>query len=97
MKIAGKEYNLKYTLRSLVVYEELTGAPFEPGLLKNEIILYYAVIIANNPGTELTFERFFETLDGENLLPALREWLLSQTKKLNTDDDKPDEGNKKKE
>jgi hypothetical protein len=97
MKITGIEYNLKYTLRSLVVYEELTGAPFEPGLLKNEIILYYAVLIANNPGKELTFEQFFKAIDDENLLPALREWLLSQTKKLNPDDDKPDEGDKKKE
>ncbi|MDR1882992.1 MAG: hypothetical protein LBR26_09480 [Prevotella sp.] len=96
MKIAGKEYILKYTLRSLIVYEELTGAAFAPGLLKNEIILYYAIIVANNPQSDLSFDQFFEAIDEEKLLPDLRKWLVAETKKLDSGEENGEQGEKKK-
>ncbi|MDR1582066.1 MAG: hypothetical protein LBS55_02215 [Prevotellaceae bacterium] len=78
IEIAGREYRLKYTLRSLIVFEELTGASFTPGLLKDEITLYYSVLLANNPGINLTFNGFFDAMENENLLPVFREWLISE-------------------
>jgi hypothetical protein len=81
MKIAGKEYSLKYTLRSLIVFEELTGASFKPGLLKDEITLYYSILAANNPGIELTFNQFFDALERDKrLLQGFRDWLENELK-----------------
>jgi hypothetical protein len=101
MKIAGKEYKLEYTLRSLIIYEELTGESFTPGLLKNELVLYYAILIANNhsSGFDLSFSGFIDAVETENLLPALREWLIKEAKNsiFTENSDETGDSDKKKE
>ena len=47
MEILGKNYEFKYSLRSMFVWEEITGKPFEVKTLLDTYILAYACIISN--------------------------------------------------
>ena len=89
IKIGRKKYTLKYNLRALMVYEELAGQSFEPGKLRNELILYYSIVIANNAGCELSFDSFIAELEKDNmkLLGEFREWIGRELGKVPVDDD----------
>jgi hypothetical protein len=85
--IKGKEYKLHYGLRSLVIYETITGkhsnSIAEEGMLTDEIILYYAILAASNAGNSLTYEEFLSALDEDaDLLLSIREWFKSVSKDL---------------
>lgn len=41
--IKGVEYNLRYTLRALFIYEELKGEPYSGDkIINNYIVVFYA-------------------------------------------------------
>lgn len=55
---------MKYTLRSLFVYEGLTGRPYEGKLLQDAYVLCYATLLACNPDRfSLTFDEFIIECD----------------------------------
>ena len=43
VEIKGVEYNIKYTLRALFIYEELKGEPYSSDRTMNNYILLYAL------------------------------------------------------
>lgn len=63
MEINGKNYNLKYSLRSMFAFEEITGKPFEVKTLLDTYILAYACIIANQDNPSLEFNDFINYCD----------------------------------
>jgi hypothetical protein len=75
IEIKGKQYRLRYTLRALVVYEELKAGKFSKGQLMDEVILYYSIFIASNPGADVTFEEFFNEIENLDVLASLRKWM----------------------
>lgn len=47
-----KALNLKYNIASMMVYEQVTGKPFQlDGSMTSMVLLIWAIIEANNPGT----------------------------------------------
>ena len=63
MEINGKKYNLKYSLRSMFAFEEITGKPFEVKTLLDTYILAYACIISNPENPSLEFNDFINYCD----------------------------------
>ena len=63
MEILGKNYEFKYSLRSMFVWEEITGKSFEVKTLLDTYILAYACIIANPDNPSLEFNDFINYAD----------------------------------
>ena len=81
--INGKQYRVKYTIRALFIFEQITGKPFEIKTLLDNYIFFYSMILANNPDNVLDWEEFLDALDGDKEL-------LSQLTKLVDDYQKKD-------
>lgn len=66
MKIKGQDYKLKYTLRALFIYEQITGKVFELKTVTDEYLFFYCILAANNPEMQLTFDELIDAID-ENM------------------------------
>lgn len=66
--INGKDYKVKYTLRALFIFEQITKKPFEIKTLLDNYVFFYSIILANNDDNILDWNDFIDALD-EN--PAL--------------------------
>lgn len=63
IKIKDTEYNIKYTLRALFIFEQITGKPFKVETLLDNYILYYSMILASNQDKVLDWNDFIDALD----------------------------------
>lgn len=76
INIKGETITLKYTSRSLIIYEKITGESFRPNGLTEIIAFFYSVIIGSNKDLALTFDEFLEWLDeNPTTLAQYTEWL----------------------
>lgn len=62
--INEKQYKIKYTLRALFIFEQITGKPFNIGTLLDNYIFFYSIILANNDDA-LTWDEFIDALDND--------------------------------
>lgn len=63
IKINEKEYELKYTLRALFIFEQIKGKQFSIDTLTDEYLFFYCLILANNKDVEMSFDAFIDELD----------------------------------
>ena len=56
IKINGTDYKFKYTIRSLFIFEQITGRPFKIETLMDNYLFYYSMLLANNPDNALDDE-----------------------------------------
>lgn len=68
--INNTEYKLKYTIRALFIFEQITGKPFEIKTLLDNWIFFYSIILANNPDNPLDWEEFLDAIDNDSNLMA---------------------------
>ena len=74
--IKDKTYKLKYTLRALFIYEQITGKVFEMKTITDEYLFFYCLLLANNPDTSLSFDELIDSMDEDmNLMLQYREFL----------------------
>ena len=59
IKIKDTSYKLKYTLRALFIYEQITGKVFEMTTMTDEYLFLYCLVAANKSAIPLTFDVFF--------------------------------------
>lgn len=89
MEINGKNYELKYSLRSMFIWEEMVGKPFEIKTLFDTYCFCFSCIIANpdNPGLE--FNEFIDACDENPLLiQEFNDFLAKEMSSRSTTDDK---------
>lgn len=72
--INNAEYILRYTLRALFIYEEITGKPYSGDKMVNSYILLYAMLMANNKDFPLTFDDVIDACDSD---PSIFETFLA--------------------
>ena len=72
VSIKGVEYNLRYTLRALFIYEELKGEPYSGAKIINNYILLFSMLLANNKDFSLSFNEVIEACDDN---PSIFQWL----------------------
>lgn len=94
MEIRNKEYKIKYTLRALFIYEQITGKAFKLTTLTDEYLFFYCILLANNPNMELTFDGLIDAIDEDNnIMIQFQEFMKAELDKqnifiTNTTDDK---------
>lgn len=67
IKINGVDYKIKYTIRALFIFEQITGKPFQLNSLLDNYIFFYSMIRANND-TDLKWDDFLDAIDNDNSL-----------------------------
>lgn len=82
MIINNIDYKLKYTLRALFIYEQITGKVFKMETITDEYIFFYCILLANNPNMNLTFEELIEAIDEDmNIMLEFQSFLKKEIEK----------------
>ena len=82
--INGTDYNIKYTIRALFIFEQITGKPFAIQTLLDNYIFFYSMILANNQDNVLDWNDFLDELDNNpKLYQDIAEIVTEQNKKDN--------------
>lgn len=75
--INGKEYILKYSFRSLMIFENITGEIFTPNTITNIILYFYSTVMASDKDSTLSFNDFNDWLDANpDELTNFTNWLV---------------------
>lgn len=68
IKINSEDYVIKYTIRALFMWEQITGKPFKIVTLLDNYIFFYCMIIANNKDKVLEWDDYLDALDNDTTL-----------------------------
>ena len=99
--INENEIELKYSFRSFMIYENITGKSFNPTNLTDILVFFYSTILGSSRNVELKFDEFMDLIDMHpDLVTEFSEW-LTKTSEINNDieskaKDKDDQGGSKK-
>ena len=97
IKIGKNEYNVKYTIRALFVFEQITKKAFKIETLLDNYIFFYSLILASNPDKVLDWDEFVDALDEDTTLFArLSDIVDKQQKEEKIFDDGNDDGGEQK-
>ena len=99
IEIKGKNYNIKYTIRALFLFEQITKKPFKIETLLDNYVFFYSMILANNKDDIISWDDFIDALDEDpTLFKRLAEVVDKQEKKDNlfSDEEESKEGEQKK-
>ena len=66
--IKEKQYKVKYTIRALFIYEQITGKPFNIVTLFDNYLFFYCLILANNTDNVLDFNDYLDAIDSDKEL-----------------------------
>lgn len=100
IKFLGKDIKVAFNMATQIVYEKITGKAFTEDVLRSTeqvVTLYYAVILANNPTTDITLNDILTKAKGAEigaLSAALTESFLDWAEipeTLTVDKEKPAE------
>lgn len=101
--IKEQEITLKYSMRSLFLYERKSGESFSPRNLEQYCLYFYCVVCSSNKDLDLTFDDFIDFLDEDpSKITEFAEWLSNVMMKNNflsnsaQSKEKDSKGNKKK-
>lgn len=85
VRIKEQEVELRYSMRSLFMYENITGASFNPKTLQDFCTFFYCVVMSSKRDLDLTFDEFIdEFIDRQpELLNQFAEWLSNVMMKNN--------------
>ena len=100
IEINKKKYRIKYTVRSLFLFETIAKKPFKLECLLDTYLFYYCMILANNPDTTLDWDEYLDSMDADpQLFKKMSEIIEQQQKKdeiFNSGEEKGKKGSKKK-
>jgi len=80
VNINGKEVELKYSFRALMVYENITDKAFNPKNLSDIINFFYSCVLCQTmkESEPLGYEEFLDWLDDNpEEVNSFSEWLMS--------------------
>lgn len=98
VNINGKDYQIKQTIRSLFLWEQIAGRPFEVKTTLDNYLYYYCLILANNKECDLDWDAFLDAIDNDpsiiiEITKALAD--LSKLEKMLDSGEKDNDGKKK--
>lgn len=100
IKINGKDYCIKQTIRSIFIWEQITGRVFEIKNTMDNYIYFYSILLANNPDF-MIWDDFLNALDEDpNIIVEMTKKLTQSQeieKLLNPDNSDNENEDKKKE
>lgn len=79
--IKDKEIELKYTLRSMLMFENIKGETFSPKNLTDIVTYMYCVVVASGKDYDLQFDDFIDYLDEHpEFVTEFTKWLEKTSK-----------------
>lgn len=97
VKILDKEYKIKYTLRSIFIFEQITRKHFSVQTTFDQFIFFYSLIMANNQDSQLTFDEFIAYLDeNPETIQQLSEFIEKEFRKDGQFEGNSEEGDSEK-
>lgn len=63
LTINNHEYEFKYTIRAMFIYEQITGHSFNIDTTLDQYIFMYSMLLANNPDNIVSWDDFIDELD----------------------------------
>lgn len=81
--IKGQEVELRYSMRALFQYENITGGSFNPKTLQDFATFFYCVVTSSNRDLDLTFDEFIDEVIDPNpqVMNEFAEWLSNTMQK----------------
>ena len=80
IKICGKEYKAKQTIRAIFLWEQISDKQFAINTLLDNYLYYYCILLANNPDF-FSWDEFINVLDEDpTILIQLSKILTEQAK-----------------
>ena len=90
------EYKVKYTIRALFIFEQITKRAFEIRTTLDNYLFFYCMILANNPDAPLDWDEFLDAMDNDiSLITQLNQVIAESQKKNELFDEVTDNGEKK--
>jgi hypothetical protein len=97
LKIKDKEVELKYSFRSLMLYENIQNKSFTPSTTTDVLVFMYCVIMGSAKDLDFTFDEFLDLVDeDQTLVIKFSNWLTKEINKQNTLSPEEEEDDKKK-
>ena len=82
MEILGKEYQLSFGLRSMFIFESITGEAFNIKTIFDEYVYFYACLMSVSSNPALDFDDFIAYCDEHpELLKEFDEALIAESKR----------------
>ncbi len=76
IKLNDKEIELKYSLRSMLMYENITEKTFNPTSLTDVLTFMYCVVIASSKDYSIKFDDFIDYVDeNPNTINDFGDWV----------------------
>lgn len=96
LKINGVDYKIKYTIRALFIFEQITGKAFKIENLLDNYIFYYSILMANNPDNVIDWNEFINALDEDpTIIAEFGKLMTNEEKKEKVFEVEDGEGKKK--
>jgi len=81
ININEKDIELKFTLRSMMMYENITGKTFAPEGISDILTFMYCIVVSCSKDYSLQFDDFVDWLDdNQSKLAEFSEWLTNVVK-----------------
>lgn len=75
-KFKEKEIELKYSIRSLMMYENMTSHNFNPTTITDIITYMYCIVLASSKDETITFDEFIDCIDeNPDVIEDFNTWL----------------------
>ena len=81
--INDKEYKVKYTIRALFIFEQITKRPFEIKTTLDNYLFFYSMILANNPDNLLDWNEFIDAMDNDVSLIGQLNKIIADSQRKN--------------
>lgn len=101
IKINDRDIELKYSFRSLIIFENIQNKTFAPQTMTDVLVFFFCVILGSDRDVQLSFDDFLDMIDEHpELVSEFSEWLTNEMNKDSVmeskDDEKTDEPEAKK-
>lgn len=84
IKIREQEVTLRYSMRSLFMFERVANKSFNPTTIEDFCTFFYCVLCSSNKDLDLTFDEFVDYLDEDpSKMNEFAEWLSKTIQKSN--------------
>lgn len=96
VKVNDKEITLRYSFRSLILYENIQKKSFSPETTTDVLIFMFCVILSSEKDLDFDFNQFLDMIDeNPSLVTEFALWLTKEMDKQN--ELSPEEESKKAE
>lgn len=80
--INGKEYPIKYGIRSMLIAEQITQKPFSLENMNEQLVFLYSCLLAADNELTMTYEEFLDAIDEDmSIIIRFGQYLAEQQKK----------------